>query len=158
MVRTVYGYSAPHICRRQGAARSRCDVLDRALESIWPLGLGPCGFGIIRYQPPEALARRLAYIKDRPAAAEGFLRIINLNIQLMATTIIIVAIACALGYFLRCNFRRAWYVLRTGDAHPDFDKLGEKYGEEYFEADWEKWIWNRFAKKDNAKTPPDVQK
>ena len=77
----------------------------------------------------------------------------------MATTIIVVAIACALGYLLRCNFRRAWYVLRTGDEHPDWEKLGEKYGEEYFAADWELWIENRFlAKKDNAKMPPDVQK
>ena len=76
----------------------------------------------------------------------------------MVTTIIIVAIACALVYFLRCNFRRAWYVLRTGDEHPDWDTLDAKYGAKYFEADWEKWIWNRFAKKDNAKTPPDVQK
>lgn len=52
----------------------------------------------------------------------------------MFKTIIIVAIVCVVVYFLRRNFRRAWYVLRTGDEHPDWDKLGG----DYFVADWEK--------------------
>ncbi len=70
----------------------------------------------------------------------------------MLKTIVVVAIACVLGYLLRCNFRRAWYVLRTGDEHPDWEKLGG----EYFVANWEKWIEEHiFAKKDKAKTPRD---
>ena len=35
----------------------------------------------------------------------------------------IVAAACVVAYFLRRNFRRAWYVLRTGDEHPDWEKF-----------------------------------
>ena len=52
----------------------------------------------------------------------------------MFKTIIIVAIVCGVVYFLRRNFRRAWYVLRTGDEHPDWEKLGG----DYFLASWEK--------------------
>jgi hypothetical protein len=37
----------------------------------------------------------------------------------MFNTIIIFIVACALVYLLRRNFRRAWYVLRTDDEHPD---------------------------------------
>jgi hypothetical protein len=48
-------------------------------------------------------------------------------------------------YLLRRNFRRAWYVLRTGDDHPDWEKLGG----DYFVADWEK---RSSAKKESAKT------
>src|SRR5437870_10930533 len=48
--------------------------------------------------------------------------------------IIIVAAACVVAYFLRRNFRRAWYVLRTGDEHPDWEKLGG----DYFIAPWER--------------------
>ena len=44
---------------------------------------------------------------------------------------IIVAIA---GYLLRWNLRRAWYVLLTGDEHPDWEKLGTGY----FVAPWER--------------------
>ena len=52
----------------------------------------------------------------------------------MFTTIIIVAIVCVVVYLLRRNFRRAWYVLRTGDETPDREKLGG----DYFVADWER--------------------
>ena len=52
----------------------------------------------------------------------------------MFKAIIIVAAACVVAYFLRRNFRRAWYVLRTGDEHPDWEKLGG----DYFVASWEK--------------------
>jgi len=50
-------------------------------------------------------------------------------------------------YFLRGNFRRAWYVLRTGDENPDW----EKRGGDYFVASWERP--NSAVKKDQAKTP-----
>jgi len=52
----------------------------------------------------------------------------------MFNAIIIVAAACVVAYFLRRNFRRAWYVLRTGDEHPDWEKLGG----DYFIAPWER--------------------
>ena len=52
----------------------------------------------------------------------------------MFKAIIIVAAACMLVYLLRRNFRRAWYVLRTGDEHPDWEKLGG----DYFIASWER--------------------
>jgi len=52
----------------------------------------------------------------------------------MFNAIIIIAVVCVLGYLLRRNFRRAWYVLRTGDEHPDWEKLGG----DYFVASWEK--------------------
>ena len=68
----------------------------------------------------------------------------------MFKTIIIVAIVCVVVYFLRRNFRRAWYVLRTGDEHPDWGKLGGGY----FVADWEK---RGSAKKEASQTPADVQ-
>jgi len=45
----------------------------------------------------------------------------------MFKAIIIVAAACMLVYLLRRNFRRAWYVLRTGDENPDWEKLGAEY-------------------------------
>jgi hypothetical protein len=64
----------------------------------------------------------------------------------MFTTIIIVAIVCVVVYLLRRNFRRAWYVLRTGDENPDWEKLGG----DYFVADWER---RRSAKKESGKTP-----
>ena len=51
----------------------------------------------------------------------------------MFKAIIIVVAACMLVYLLRRNFRRAWYVLRTGDEHPDWEKLGG----DYFVASWE---------------------
>ena len=63
----------------------------------------------------------------------------------MFTTIIIFVALGVLGYFLRRNFRRAWYVLRTGDENPDWEKLGG----DYFVADWEK---RGSAKQESAKT------
>jgi len=41
--------------------------------------------------------------------------------------IVILAGIIALGYFKRHGFRRAWYVLRTGDEKPDWEKLGAEY-------------------------------
>jgi len=47
--------------------------------------------------------------------------------HIMFKAIIIVAAGCMLVYLLRRNFRRAWYVLRTGDENPDWEKLGAEY-------------------------------
>jgi len=60
----------------------------------------------------------------------------------MFKDIIIIAVVCVLAYLLRRNFRRAWYVLRSGDERPDWDKLGA----DYFVAAWEKQRMNRSAK------------
>ena len=68
----------------------------------------------------------------------------------MLNTIIIVIVACTLVYLLRRNFRRAWYVLRTGDENPDWERLGE----DYFIAPWDK---RALVKKEASKTPADVQ-
>ncbi len=38
---------------------------------------------------------------------------------------VIVAGICAIGYYKRYGFRQAWYVLRTGDKNPDFEKLDD---------------------------------
>ena len=65
----------------------------------------------------------------------------------MLTTIIIFVAIGALGYVLRRNFRRAWYVLRTGDEQPDWEKLGG----DYFVADWEKRGPKNSAVKEEAK-------
>ena len=67
----------------------------------------------------------------------------------MFTTIIIFVAIGVLGYVLRRNFRRAWYVLRTGDEHPDWEKLGG----DYFVADWEKRGPKNPAVKEEAKAP-----
>ena len=67
----------------------------------------------------------------------------------MFKTIIIVAVVCAVVYLLRRNFRRAWYVLRTGDENPDWEKLGG----DYFVAPWEKRGPKNFAVKEEAKAP-----
>jgi hypothetical protein len=64
----------------------------------------------------------------------------------MLKGIVIIAVACVLVYLLRSNFRRAWYVLRTGDEHPDWEKLGG----DYFIAPWER---RGFAKKKAVKIP-----
>jgi len=45
----------------------------------------------------------------------------------MFKAVIFVAAACMFVYLLRRNFRRAWYVLRTGDENPDWEKLGAEY-------------------------------
>ena len=52
----------------------------------------------------------------------------------MYTIIVILGVVALVGYFLRWNFRRAWYVLRTGDENPDWEQLGA----DYFIAPWEK--------------------
>ncbi len=68
----------------------------------------------------------------------------------MFKAIIIIAAACVLVYLLRRNFRRAWYVLRTGDENPDWEKLGG----EYFVASWERrGLKNSAVKKEEAKAP-----
>ena len=67
----------------------------------------------------------------------------------MFTTIIIFVAIGVLGYVLRRNFRRAWYVLRTGDENPDWEKLGG----DYFVADWEKRGPKNFAAKEETKAP-----
>jgi hypothetical protein len=40
---------------------------------------------------------------------------------------LVLAGLAALGYFKRHGFRRAWYVLRTGEEKPDWEKLGSQY-------------------------------
>jgi hypothetical protein len=67
----------------------------------------------------------------------------------MFKDIIIIAVVCVVVYFLRRNFRRAWYVLRTGDEHPDWEKLGG----DYFVADWERRGPKNFAAKEETKAP-----
>ena len=62
---------------------------------------------------------------------------------------IIISVVCVVVYFLRGNFRRAWYVLRTGDEHPDWGKLGG----EYLVADWERRGPKNFAAKEETKAP-----
>lgn len=62
----------------------------------------------------------------------------------MLITIIIVVPLALLGYVLRCNFRRFWHVLYTGDMEPDWEKLGA----DYFIASWER---KRFELKKAAK-------
>ena len=45
----------------------------------------------------------------------------------MFKAVISIAVLCVVAYVLRRNFRRAWYLLRTGDEHPDWEKLGAEY-------------------------------
>jgi hypothetical protein len=59
-------------------------------------------------------------------------------------TLIIVIGLALLGYVLRCNFRRFWHVLYTGEMEPDWEKLGA----DYFIAPWER---RRFAREKAAK-------
>jgi hypothetical protein len=40
---------------------------------------------------------------------------------------LVLAALVVLGYFKRHGFRRAWYVLRTGDEKADWEKLGAEY-------------------------------
>jgi hypothetical protein len=56
------------------------------------------------------------------------------------------------GYVLRRNFRRFWYVLLTGDEHPDWEKLGG----DYFVASWEKRSMKSSASKEKANMPESV--
>ena len=37
---------------------------------------------------------------------------------------ILIAVLIIGGYILRKNFRRAFYILRTGELKPDWEKLG----------------------------------
>jgi hypothetical protein len=67
----------------------------------------------------------------------------------MFKAIIIVAVVCVVVYLLRRNFRRAWYVLRTGDDHPDWENLGG----DYFVASWEERGPKNPAVKEEAKAP-----
>jgi hypothetical protein len=67
----------------------------------------------------------------------------------MYTIIIILGVVALVGYFLRWNLRRAWYVLRTGDENPDWEKLGA----DYFIAPWEK---KGFERKKAGKIPADT--
>ena len=67
----------------------------------------------------------------------------------MFKDIIIIAVVCVIAYLLRRNFRRAWYVLRTGDENPDWEKLGG----DYFVADWERRGPKNSAVKEEAETP-----
>ena len=57
--------------------------------------------------------------------------------------IIIVVMVALLGYVLRRNFRRFWHVLRTGDEHPDWEKLGA----DHYLADWERRFWKLLERK-----------
>jgi hypothetical protein len=66
----------------------------------------------------------------------------------MLITIIIVVALALLGYVLRRNFRRSWHVLRTGDEHPDWEKLGA----DHYLADWEIRFWKLSAGKKEAET------
>jgi hypothetical protein len=45
------------------------------------------------------------------------------------------------------KFRRAWYVLRTGNEHPDWEKLGG----DYFVASWERRGLNSSVAKEEAR-------
>ena len=67
----------------------------------------------------------------------------------MYTIIVILGVVALVGYFLRWNFRRAWYIIRTGAENPDWEKLGR----DYFIAPWEK---KRFEEKKAGKTPADA--
>jgi hypothetical protein len=67
----------------------------------------------------------------------------------MLKEIIVIAIVCVVVYILRRNCRRAWYVLRTGDENPDWEKLGG----DYFVADWERRGPKNSAVKEEAKAP-----
>jgi hypothetical protein len=67
----------------------------------------------------------------------------------MFKDITIIAAVCVVVYFLRRNFRRAWYVLRTGDENPDWKKLGG----DYFVANWEMRGPKNSAVKEETKTP-----
>jgi hypothetical protein len=64
----------------------------------------------------------------------------------MLITIIIVVALVLVGYVLRCNFRRFWHVLYTGDMEHDWEKLGA----DYFIASWER---KRFEQKKMANNP-----
>ena len=62
----------------------------------------------------------------------------------MYAILVILGVVAVVGYCLRWNFRRAWYVVRTGDENPDWEKMGA----DYFIAPWER---KRFEQKKAAK-------
>jgi hypothetical protein len=41
--------------------------------------------------------------------------------------IAVIAGVAAFCYYKRYGFRQAWYILRTGDKDPDFEKLDAEY-------------------------------
>ncbi len=68
----------------------------------------------------------------------------------MWKSILIVAVLVVVAYVKRHGFRRAAYVLWTGNEHPDWDKLGS----DYYLATWEKRGWEK-RRKD---APPEKEK
>ena len=70
----------------------------------------------------------------------------------MLITLIIVIALGLLGYVLRCNFRRFWHVLYTGDMEPDWEKLGA----DYFIAPWERKGFARRKAAKRASAPADA--
>ncbi len=62
----------------------------------------------------------------------------------MYAIMVILCVVVGVGYCLRWNFRRAWYVSLTGDENPDWEKMGA----DYFIAPRER---KRFAEKKAAK-------
>ncbi len=97
----------------------------------------------------ERAARGNIYERD-DIYDDGDLLSCDRLVDFMFKAIIIIAAACVLVYLLRRNFRRAWYVLRTGDENPDWEKLGG----EYFVASWERrGLKNSAVKKEEAKAP-----
>jgi hypothetical protein len=73
---------------------------------------------------------------------EGHLQVTH---HRMYTIMVILGVVVLVGYYLRWNFRRAWYVLRkAGDENPDWEEMGA----DYFIAPWEK---KRFEEKKAAK-------
>jgi hypothetical protein len=65
-------------------------------------------------------------------------------------TYIVVAIAIAVfAYVKRHGFRRAWYILRTGEENPDWEKLGD----DYFLASWEKRHRTKSTVNEEVKAP-----
>ncbi len=61
----------------------------------------------------------------------------------MWKSILVVAMLVVFAYVKRYGFRRAIYVLWTGNEHPDWDKLGV----DYYLASWEKRNWAKRQQK-----------
>ena len=58
------------------------------------------------------------------------------------TPFIVIVTSIVAVYLLRRNFRRAFYVLRTGDEHPDWEAIYRR---------WYKEKWLEFFLKDGKK-------
>jgi len=77
---------------------------------------------------------------------------------MLITIIIVIVVLVPLGYVLRCNFRRFWHVLYTGEMEPDWEKLGA----DYYIASWERKSFERRkaanaeAKKEASKIPVET--